>query len=85
MVISPTAYNRKVGLAIVCPITTRTKGYPFEANIPEGLPVHGVVLCDQVRSLDWRARKVERICALPRTVTLEVLNKLGTLVGPGEA
>ena len=85
LVISPRAYNRKVGLAIFCPITRQVKGYPFEVGIPSGLEVSGVVLSDQVKSLDWRARKAEFICKLPHSAALEVLDKLGTLLSPGEA
>lgn len=85
LVISPAAYNGKVGLAILCPITSQVKGYPFEVSIPAGLEASGVVLSDQVKSLDWRARKAAFICKLPHAATLEVLDKLGTLLSPGEA
>ncbi len=80
VVLSPAAYNSKVGLALMCPITSRIKGYPFEVTIPAGLPVAGVVLSDQVKSLDWRIRRAERICALPQPAVTEVLQKLGTLL-----
>ncbi len=80
VVLSPAAYNGKVGLAIVCPITSQIKGYPFEVLIPAGLPVGGAILADQVKSLDWRARRAERICALPAGVVAELLQKLGTLL-----
>ena len=80
VVLSPGAYNGKVGLAILCPITGQIKGYPFEVRIPDGLPVGGVVLADQVKSLDWRARQAEWICTLPPDVTAEVLAKLGVLL-----
>ncbi len=80
VVLSPLAYNQKVGLAIFCPITSQQKGYPFEVRIPAGLPVTGVVLADQVKSLDWRARNVQRICALPAKVMAEVLGKLNVLL-----
>ncbi len=79
-VLSPAAYNGKVGLAIVCPITSQVKGYPFEVLIAAGLPVTGAILADQVKSLDWRARRAERICALPAGVVAELLQKLGTLL-----
>ncbi len=82
LVVSPTAYNGKVGLALLCPLTGSVKGYPFEVAVPEGLPVAGVVLSDQVKSLDWRARKAEPACALPADVTDAVLARLGTLVAP---
>ncbi len=81
LVISPAAYNRRAGLAILCPITNQAKGYPFEVAIPEGLGVTGVILADQVKSLDWRARRAERIGALPPETVSEVLGKLGTLLG----
>ena len=80
LVLSPGAYNRKVGLAIFCPITSQIKGYPFEVAVPQGLPVSGVVLSDQVKSLDWRARKAEFVCKLPDGVLNVVLKRLGTLV-----
>ena len=80
VVLSPSAYNRRVGLAILCPITNQVKGYPFEVRIPPGLSVTGVVLSDQVKSLDWRARHAEFIHALPRETVGEVLAKLATLL-----
>ena len=65
VVLSPAAYNGKVGLAILCPVTTQIKGYPFEVVLPAGLTVTGAILSDQVKSLDWRARNATFICALP--------------------
>ena len=80
LVLSPAAYNGKVGLAILCPITNQIKGYPFEVLIPAGLVVTGAILADQVKSLDWRARNAELICTLPAETVTEVLQKLGTLL-----
>ena len=80
VVLSPDAYNGKVGLAILCPITNQIKGYPFEVLLPAGLPVTGAILSDQVKSLDWRARNAELICTLPSRTMSEVLQKLGTLL-----
>ena len=82
LVVSPQSYNAKVGLAIFCPVTSQVKGYPFEVLIPAGLPVTGAILSDQVKSLDWRARKAELICALPARTISEVLEKLATLLAP---
>jgi mRNA interferase MazF len=82
LVVSPVAYNGKVGLAVMCPITSRVKGYPFEVRLPPGLAVSGAVLSDQVKSLDWRARRVRLIVRLPAQLTREVLEKLGTLLCP---
>jgi mRNA interferase MazF len=80
IVLSPTEYNRKVGLAIFCPITSRIKGYPFEVVIPEGFSVSGVVLADQVRNLDWRVRKAKLIAQLPASVVEDVSSKLRVLI-----
>ena len=80
LVLSPQSYNSKVGLAILCPITNQVKGYPFEVKIPTGLKASGVILSDQVKSMDWRARKATRICSLPDATIRQVLNKVGTLL-----
>jgi len=79
-VVSPKAYNDRVGLALFCPITNQVKGYPFEVALPPKLKVSGVVLSDQIKSLDWQAREVKRICAAPPQVTEEVLAKISLLV-----
>jgi mRNA interferase MazF len=81
LVLSPESYNGRVGLAILCPVTSQEKGYPFEVPLPSGCDVARVILSDQVKSLDWRARRAERIEPLPPQVTEEVLQKLGTLLG----
>lgn len=80
LVLSPKAYNGKIGLAILCPITSQVKGYPFEVLIPEGLKVNGAILSDQVKNLDWRARKAQFSCKLPRETFNEVVRKLSTLI-----
>jgi mRNA interferase MazF len=82
LVLSPASYNGKVGLALLCPITSQVKRYPFEVRVPEGLAVSGVILADQVKSLDWRARRLERVGTLPEATVAEVLAKLATLL-PG--
>jgi mRNA interferase MazF len=80
LVLSPAAYNGKVGLAILCPITSQVKGYPFEVVIPDGLAISGAILSDQVKSLDWKARKAEFGCKLPPHTYNEVVQKLSTLI-----
>ena len=80
LVLSPRSYNGRVGLAILCPVTSQAKGYPFEVGLPSGAGIEGVILSDQVKNLDWRARRAELIEALPAQVTVEVLQKLGTLL-----
>lgn len=80
LVLSPAAYNKKVGLAIFCPITSKVKGYPFEVVIPEGLKASGAIISDQVKSLDWKAREAELVDRLPDDATIIVLKKLNTLL-----
>jgi mRNA interferase MazF len=80
LVLSPAAYNRKVGLAILCPITSQIKGYPFEVLIPPKMKINGVILSDQIKSLDWKARQAELTCRLPESALNEVLQKLLTLL-----
>ncbi len=80
LVLSPERYNRKVGLALFCPITTHKKGYPFEVAVPPGLEVSGVILSDQVKSLDWKARETRFGCELPAETLQEVVAKLGSLL-----
>jgi mRNA interferase MazF len=82
LILSPRAYNQRVGLAICCPITSQVKGYPFEVPLGDEGRARGVVLADQVKGLDWRARKAEFIERAPSDVTREVLGKVGTLLGP---
>ena len=80
LVLSPLEYNGLTGLALCCPLTSRVKGYPFEVKIPSGLPVEGVVLTDQIKCLDWKARQARFCCRLPDRMVLEVLAKLNTLL-----
>lgn len=80
LILSPEAYNRKVGLVLLCPITTQVKGYPFEVALPAESKVRGVVLADQVKSLDWKARKAAVCGQVPGETVQEVLGKLQTLL-----
>lgn len=80
LVLSPLSYNSKVGLALVCPITSRAKGYPFEVALPEGLAVRGVILSDQVKSISWPHRSILYKDSLPVQVFRQVIaNVLGLL------
>jgi mRNA interferase MazF len=80
VVLSPSSYNRTLRLALLCPITSRVKNYPFEVALPEGLPVSGVVLADQVRSFDLKARRMERIGHLPDATVKQILKKVQSLL-----
>lgn len=80
VILSPPQYNGPVGLALLCPITNQRKGYPFEVGLPSGLGVTGVVLADQVKSLDWRVHRAEWMCVLPGETVAQALGKLATLL-----
>jgi mRNA interferase MazF len=81
LVLSPKSYNRKSGLALVCPVTNQIKGYPFEVPVPRECVVTGVFLADQVKSIDWKARQAERIARVPPPTLNEVLARLAPLLG----
>ena len=80
LVLSPASYNRRSGLMLCCPITSRVKGYPFEVALGEGQDLAGVVLADQVKSLDWKARQASKKGKASAQVTAETLSKLHTLL-----
>jgi len=81
LVLSPLDYNRRVGLALVCPITSQVKGYPFEVAVPAGAPeLHGVILADQVKSLDWHARRAALLGRVPDSTVGEVVGLIGRLL-----
>ena len=80
VVISPKSYNQKVGLALFCPVTSQVKQYPFEVQIPKGSKLKGVILSDQIKSLDWRARQASLIVKLPIDVVAEVISKVKLLL-----
>ncbi len=79
LVVSPTLYNARSGLALMCAISRQAKGYPFEVVLPAGLPVEGVVLADHLRSADWNERRAEVAGRVPSAVVDEVLAKLKPL------
>ena len=81
LVLSPKAYNSKSGLALFCPITSNRKGYPFEVVLRTSGNVTGVMLADQIKSLDWRARQVRYACEASPSTVAEVLAKLSVLLG----
>jgi mRNA interferase MazF len=81
LVLSPRIYNLKSGLALVCPITNQAKGYPFEVSVPSGCGVTGVVLADQLKSLDWKARQAAKIRRLRADALQDVLARLAPLLG----
>ena len=79
LVISPRSYNQKTGLALFMPITSQVKDYPFECCVSHK-KIQGVVLCDQIRSLDWRARKVSYVTEISSEQWTEVVAKFSVLI-----
>ena len=81
LVLSPKLYNAKSGLALACPITSQSKGYPFEVVLPAGHGATGVILVDHLKSIDWKARQAERLGRCNDEVMGEVRAKLAPLLG----
>ena len=80
LVMSANTYNNQVGLAIACPITNKSKGYPFEVTIPVGIGVTGVVIADQAKSVDWQGRGATFRCRMPDDVLDEVFQQVVALI-----
>ena len=80
VVLTASRYNGRVGLAMMCPVTHREKGYPWEVALPAGLPVSGVVLADQARSVDWRSRNAKFLCCLPGGFIESVVERVQALL-----
>ncbi len=80
LILSPESYNAKVGLCVVCAITSKIKGYPFEVRIPETNDIEGVILADQVRTVDWRERNVRFAAVVSASVIADILAKLSTIL-----
>jgi mRNA interferase MazF len=81
LVLSPRLYNAKSLLALVCPITNQAKGYPFEVAVPAGHSSTGVILADHVNSVDWKARRAEKLGQCPTELVDEVRARLAPLLG----
>ena len=80
LVLSPVTYNRRSGLMLCCPMTRQRKGYPFEVVLADEADREGIILADQVKSLDWRARRAVKKGTAPITIVAETLSKLQTLL-----
>ncbi|HJV33962.1 endoribonuclease MazF [Geomonas sp.] len=75
-VLSPAIYNSKTGLMLCCPITTQIKGYPFEVAVEDAGNAQGVILADQVKSLDWQVRRAEKKGAVSKEILKQVMGKI---------
>jgi len=81
LILSPKIYNQKSSLCICLPVTSKIKGYPFEVALPKGLGIEGVILSDQIKSMDYVARDIEYICTAPYEVIVKVQRNVLALVG----
>lgn len=81
LILSPRAYNKKTGLAVVVPITNKIKGYPFEVNLPAGLKIGGTILSDALKSIDWRARRARFHDKAPVETVKLVLANIAAILG----
>ena len=81
LVLSNRTYNASRGLALLCPISSRIGGYDFEVNVHSDADITGVVLADQVRSMDWRARYAQHIGKATPDVVDEVVGKIASMIG----
>ena len=81
VVLSPASYNQRTSLAIVCPVTSHVKGYPFEVPLPQGLPISGVVLADHLKSLDWKQRRASKAGKVPKATLQDIRGRVGPLLG----
>ena len=80
LIVSNSSYNRRTGLALVCPITGRKKGYPFEVELPQGFSIQGVVLADQIRAVDWKARGLRFAAKCPPEAVSDVIARIRALM-----
>ena len=81
VVLSARIYNEKASLAVVCPVTSQAKGYPFEIAMPAGIAIRGVILADQLKSLDWRQRQVQKAGRIPAGVLMQLRKRVAVLLG----
>jgi len=80
LVVSPFKYNRMASMVLVCPVTTRKIGLSFEVSLTEGMKTSGVILTDQIKSLDWRARKILFVEKVEQDLIEEVQAKIEALI-----
>jgi mRNA interferase MazF len=80
IVLSPKAFNDTTGFVSVCPITHTVRGWGYEVSLPDGLVFNGVILTDQIKNLDWRARRIDIVGKVAGEVVNECLDKIHTFL-----
>ena len=81
VILSSRYFNLRTSVAYACPISSKVKGYQFQIALPPGLPVHGAVLCEHMRSLDWKTRKASYLGRMPDHVLAQVRGVVRTIAG----
>jgi mRNA interferase MazF len=79
LVLSPKSYNRMSGLCLVCPVRSRSKGWPYDVPVTFNA-IKGFIICDQVHSFDWQSRRIDYITALPARLFEEAQERMLTLI-----
>lgn len=82
LVISNDLFNERTGMSIVCPITRTDRGYPFHVSLTEADGVEGHVMADQIRSVDFEARRAKRLGKVSKSLVDEVLAILDACLYP---
>lgn len=80
LIVSHSKFNQKMGFAYVCPVSSTTRRNPFYVHIPEDLSIKGIIMCDQLRSLDFRARQFSLICDCPDLLFQNVLRRIKPII-----
>jgi mRNA interferase MazF len=80
VVLSPRIYNENAGLAVGCPITSKSKGYPFEVPMPSRSRIQGVILADHSKTVDWRVSEAQKAGRLPNATLEQVRETVATLL-----
>ena len=80
VVLSPRSYNEKTSLAVVCPVTSHVKGYPFEVGLPPGSRIRGAILSDHLKNLDWRQRQAQKAGKIQRSILEQVRSRVAALL-----
>lgn len=80
IVLSPKAFNEATGFVAICPITNTVRGWGYEVKLPDGLAFQGVILTDQVKNLDWKARNLQIKGQAPAEIVSDCLAKIHTFL-----
>lgn len=80
IVISNNLFNRHTGLSIVCPITNSNRNFPFHVPVPQSSSLSGYIMTEQVKSIDYKQRKIKFVEKAPQETINDVLNILDACI-----